>query len=80
MNSAQKMHELAKNFHEVVDEGFLNNVECLIEDAATRGDFSISISTEKCNTATFNNLINSLKENGFKIERNSLNESLNIKW
>lgn len=67
MNLAQEMHQIAIEYHEVIDEDFLTSVSNSIRSSAEKGLFSLKVDVKSVNSATRNKLVSTLRNNGFKV-------------
>ncbi len=80
MNLAQKMHQIATEYHEVIDADFLSNIDSLIKISAERGQFDLEVDVTNINASTFNKFKSCLKENGFKVEVDISQLRATISW
>lgn len=79
MNLAQEMHQIAIEYHEVIDEDFLTSVSNLIRSSAEKGLFSLEVDVSSINNSTRNKLMTELKNNGFKFNVGYL-DTVIISW
>lgn len=80
MNLAQKMHQIATEYHEVIDADFLSNIDSLIKISAERGQFDLEVDVTIINHSTLNKLMSTLRENGFKVEVDISQLRATISW
>ena len=74
MNLAQEMHQIAIEYHEVIDEDFLTSESNSIRSSAEKGLFSLEVDVSSINDSTRNKLMTELKNNGFKFNGFKFNE------
>lgn len=80
MITAQKMRKIATEYHDIIDDDFLSNIDCLIKTSAERGYFNLEVDVMSINNSTLNKLMKELREHGFKIELDVLQSCATISW
>lgn len=80
MITAKDMRKVATEYHEVIDEDFLSNMDSLIKISAERGQFVLEVDITNINASTFNKFKSCLRENGFKVEVDILQSRATISW
>ncbi|QYC51741.1 hypothetical protein vBPmiSPMCJR_011 [Proteus phage vB_PmiS_PM-CJR] len=80
MSLAQEMRKIAVEYHEIIDEHFLNRANDSIKTSAENGKFILELDVIDINRSTINKLMSTLRENGFKVELDVLQDSVTIQW